>query len=292
MKCKNSSLEGICDLDIKCDDNALKGIIDMHIHTSPDIKERRFDDIELAKEARRVGAGAVVIKSHVVPTMDRARIAEKAVPGVHVFGGITLNTQVGGLNPSAVQNAISMNAKIIWLPTEYSSNDRKQKEKSDGIEVLKDGKVVPELIEIMKMIAKNNVIMATAHLAPYETRVVVDKARELGVKKIVITHPEWPSVNMSLEDQKALAKYGVYFERCYARVVNGKWVKNLEMNLKAMEAVGYESTIVSTDAGQIENPLWSEELLDYVMFLRKSGVPEKVIDKMTKENPAELLGLK
>jgi hypothetical protein len=292
MKCKNSSLEGIPDLGIKCDDNVLKGVIDMHIHTSPDIKERRLDDIELAKEARRVGARAIVIKSHVVPTMDRARIAEKAVPGIHVFGGITLNTQVGGLNPSAVQNAISMDAKIIWLPTEYSSNDRKKKGKSDGIEVLKDGKVVPELMEIMKMIAKNNVVMATAHLAPYETRVVVDKARELGVKKIVITHPEWPSVNMSLEDQRALDKYGVYFERCYARVVDGKWVKNLEMNLKAMEAVGYESTIVSTDAGQIENPLWSEELLDYIVFLRKSGVSEKAIDKMTKENPAKLLELK
>ncbi|MEY7998758.1 DUF6282 family protein [Clostridium sp. Mt-5] len=291
MKCETNGLKGIPDLNMKCDDNALRGVIDMHIHTFPDIKERRLDDIELAKEAKRVGVQAIVIKSHVVPTMDRAAIAEKAVPGVHVFGGITLNTQVGGLNPAAVQNAISMNAKIIWLPTEFSANDRKQKGKSDGIEVLENGTVVPELIEILKMIAEKDVIMATAHLSPYETRVVVEKAKELGVKKIVVTHPEWPSVNMGLDDQKALSKYGVYFERCYARVVNGKWVKNLTMNLKAIEAIGYESTIVSTDAGQVENPLWSEELLDYILFLHKSGLSDKAIDKMTKEYPSKLLGL-
>lgn len=291
MECKSNKLIGIEDLNMECEDNALKGVIDMHIHTAPDIKERRLDDIELAKEAKRVGVRAVVIKSHVLPTMDRARIAEKVVQGVQVFGGITLNIQVGGLNSAAVQNAIAMNAKVIWLPTEFSANDRKQKGKSDGIEVLKDGNVVPELIEILKMIAEHDVIMATGHLSPYETRVVVDKAKELGVKKIVVTHPEWPSVNMSIDDQKALAKCGAYFERCYARVVNGRWEKNLEINLKAIEEVGFESTIVSTDAGQTENPLWSQELFNYISFLHKAGLTDEAIDKMTKENPAKLLNL-
>ncbi|KZL89812.1 DUF6282 family protein [Clostridium magnum] len=95
----------------------LKDVIDTHIHTAPDNRPRKFTDIEIASEAAAVGAKAIIIKSHVVPTMDRAYIAEQVVNGIKVFGGIALNNAVGGLNVEAVNNAISMGAKIVWLPT-------------------------------------------------------------------------------------------------------------------------------------------------------------------------------
>ncbi|MBP2032867.1 hypothetical protein J2Z42_001546 [Clostridium algifaecis] len=276
---------------MKCEDNGLEGIIDLHIHTAPDIRERRLNDIELVKEAKRVGARAVVLKSHVVPTMDRAWIAQQLVKGIHVFGGIVLNPQIGGLNIAAVQNAIKMNAKIIWLPTSFAANERKQKGMLDGVEVMNNGQIVPELLEILKLIAQHNVVLATGHLSPYEIRVVVEKAKEIGVKKILINHPEWPTVNMSLDDQRALIKYDVYFERCYAHRVNGKYEKNFSTNLKAIESLGYESTIISTDGGQVENPVWSEELYEYVSFLKNSGLSEEAINNMTKKYPAKMLGL-
>jgi len=269
----------------------LSGVIDIHIHTAPDVRARRLDDLELAAEARRVGARAIVIKSHVVPTAARAQIAGRATPGILVFGGITLNPQVGGLNPAAVETAIKMGAKIVWLPTAWSANDRRRQGRNDGVETVIDGRVVPALVPILEMVAESGVALATGHQSPAECRTVVAEARRRGVKTIVVNHPEWTSIDMSIAEQKALTGYGVYFERCYARNVGGRYEKNLRRNLEAIEALGFESTIVATDGGQVENPLWSEALSEYIAFLLDAGLPRAAVDRMTKENPARVLGI-
>ncbi|MDR0440215.1 MAG: DUF6282 family protein [Candidatus Accumulibacter sp.] len=272
-------------------ENLLRDVIDIHIHTSPDVRARRLSDLALAAEARRVGARAIVIKSHIVTTMDRAAIAREAVPGIGVFGGIVLNPHVGGLNAVAVDAAIELGAKLVWLPTSFSSNERKRQGKIGGIETVANGKVVPALLPILKMIAEADIALATGHLAPAETLVVVEEARKQGITKIVVNHPEWPSVDMSIDDQKRLLPFGVFFERCYARSVGGRYDKNFRRNLDAMEAVGFDSTIVATDGGQVENPMWSEALAEYIDFLLQAGVPQATVDRMTKINPAIVLGL-
>ena len=272
-------------------ENLLHGVIDIHIHTNPDIRTRRLSDLQLASEARRVGARAIVIKSHLVTTMDRASIAREAVPGIDVFGGIVLNAQVGGLNAVAVDTAIKMGAKLVWLPTSFSANERCRQGKSDGVETVVNGKVVPALLPILKLIAQSDIALATGHLTPAETLVVVEEARKQGVAKIVVNHPEWATVDMSIDEQKQLAQFDVYFERCYARNVGGKYDKNFARNLQAMEALGFESTIVATDGGQVENPLWSDALAEYIGYLLNAGVPKSTVDLMTKQNPARVLGL-
>lgn len=100
---------------------------------------------------------------------------------------------------------------------------------------------------------------------------MVEEARKQGVRKIVVNHPEWMTVDMSIDDQKRLAQFDVFFERCYARNVGGKYDKNFRRNLDAMEALGFESTIVATDGGQVENPVWSEALAEYIDFLLQFG---------------------
>jgi hypothetical protein len=268
------------------------GVIDMHIHTGPDIRPRRLDDIDLAREAARLGVRAVVIKSHVMPTAARAVIAEKVCPNVRVFGGIVLNPHVGGINPLAVDAAIKTGAKIIWLPTMFSSQQRRADGKNDGIETVVDSKVVPPLTEILKQIAAHNLVLGTGHLAPREIFAVVAEAQRLGVKKIVVTHPEIGIVNMPLADQKALAASGVYFERCYAQPLGGgKYKSNFAANLEAIDQVGYQSTIISTDSGQVENPVWSESLVEYLTFLKDQGIPQPQLDTMTKITPAKMLDL-
>ncbi len=269
----------------------LQGVIDIHIHTNPDIRVRRLSDLQLAAEARRVGARAIVIKSHLVTTMDRATIAREAVPGIDVFGGIVLNPHVGGLNAIAVETAIKLGAKIVWLPTSFSANERKRQGKSDGVDTVADGKVVPALVPILRMIAEADIALGTGHGTPAETLVVVEEARRLGVGRIVVNHPEWATIDMSIDDQKRLAAFDVFFERCYARNVGGAYDKNFRRNLEAMEAIGFDSTIVATDGGQVENPIWSEALAEYVGFLLQAGVPQAAVDRMTKVNPATVLGL-
>ena len=278
-------------MSIKEREALLRGVIDIHIHTTPDVRQRRLSDLELAAEACRVGARAIVIKSHVVPTMDRAWIAGQATPGVQVFGGITLNPHIGGLNPLAVETAAQMGAKFVWLPTAWSANERKRKGTGDGVETVADGKVLPALVDILRLIAKNGLVLGTGHLTPSECLVVVEEARKQGVEKIVVNHPEWTTVDMSIDEQKSLAQFDVLFERCYARSVDGRYETNFRRNLAAMEALGFASTIVATDGGQVENPVWSEALSEYIEFLLQAGVPQIDVDKMTKHNPAQILGL-
>ena len=142
------------------------------------------------------------------------------------------------------------------------------------------------------MVAKHNLILGTGHLSVEEILIVVEKAKELGVHNIVINHPEWWSISMPIETQKRLAQYGVYFERCYATRFPGKnYEKNFTKNLAAIEEVGYESTIISTDGGQVENPMWSDALSEYLGFLINAGVSQAMLEKMTKISPANLLGL-
>ena len=272
-------------------DELLKGVIDMHIHTNPDVRVRRLSDIELAQEAKRVGAKAIVIKSHVVPTMDRAAIAEEAVPGVRVFGGLVLNPPIGGFNKEAVSIALRMGAKEIWLPTSYSANDQRHQGKSGGLEAVEDGKVVSALVDIFKMIAKSDVILGTGHLSAFDCRVVVEEAKKQGIQKIIVTHPEWTTVNMPIEDQIELSKYGVFFERCYARNIDGKYQTNFKINLMSIEKVGYDTTIIATDGGQTENPMWSVALGEYLRFLLDAGVSKQMLDMMTKYYPSKLLGI-
>ncbi|MDR3564998.1 MAG: DUF6282 family protein [Negativicutes bacterium] len=270
----------------------LSGIVDLHIHSDPDIRKRRHNDIEIAALARKVGARAIVIKSHVVPTMDRAFILQQLMPEIGIYGGVTLNPQVGGINPDAVEVAIFQGAKIVWLPTMHSSNGYRAAGKPGGVESVVDGKVVPALVEVMKQIAKANIVLATGHLSPQEIFVVVEKAKELGVEKIIINHPENRFVNMSIADQKELSGYGVFFERCYARPVShGNYVLNFEDNLKAIESVGYQSTIIATDGGQVENPIWSIAMGQHLSYLRQAGLSQDCIDQMIRVNPAKMLGL-
>jgi len=169
------------------------GVIDMHVHPDPDVFGRSLTDIELATLAKRKGMRGIVIKNHVVTTNDRAATAMQQVPGIEVWGGIVLNKSVGGLNPSAVEWMHRMSGgrgKVVWLPTFDSDKHVKtlvDKEKS-GLVVAVDGKVTPEMDEILKIIARENLILATGHVSADEVLTVVKRAKELGVNNILITH--------------------------------------------------------------------------------------------------------
>lgn len=272
--------------------NILNDVIDIHIHSAPDLRIRRLSDIELAKLAKKMNVKAIVIKSHIMPTVARAIIAEEVVKGIKVFGGITLNPHVGGLNPVAVETALKLGGKFVWLPTSFSENERKQQKKTDGIKITdKNGNLLPNLITILKLIKEYNAVLATGHISFEEMLLVIKKAKEIGITKIVINHPEWTTIDLDIESQRKLLEYGVYFERCYARNINGNYYKNIELNIQAIKILGYENTIIATDGGQIENPIWNEALTEIILELKKNGFTQNQIDVMTKINPAKLLDL-
>jgi hypothetical protein len=282
---------------------SLKGVIDMHVHTNPDLRKRAYDDFELMEAAIRVGARAIVIKTHQGTTMDRAYLCNRHNQIVHgntndftMFGSITLNRQVGGINPRAVDVALQLGAKVVWLPTQSAINGlrRQNKALTDGVEVVRDGKIVPELATVFSLIKEHNAVLGTAHIAPEESFIVIEAARKAGVKNIVVTHPEWWLVGMSLEDQARLVKdYDVILEHCYAQNMGGgKYKSNMEANLEAIKVCGYKNVMVDTDGGQVENPHWEIALQQYMQYLVDHGIPEEQVHYMTHTIPMNLLGLK
>lgn len=280
--------------------NLLDGVIDMHIHSAPDIRERKMNDLELMEAAIDNGVRAIVIKSHNVPTMDRATLVnmikeEKYGKEVDftMFGGISLNEPVGGINLWAVEKALKLGAKVVWLPTNTAENHYKKSGKEGGVCCVKDGKVTDELKSVMKIIKEHNAVLATGHISPEECFIVTEAARDIGVEKVVITHPEFHIVGMSLEDQVRIVKdYDVMLERVYAQPIGGGvYKKNLEDNVEAVKAVGSEHIIVSTDGGQMQNPRWNEALEEFVSYLYEAGISKEEINQMTKINPAKMLGL-
>ena len=281
---------------------SLKGVIDMHVHSNPDIRHRAYDDFELMEAGIRVGARAIVIKTHQGTTVDRAYLCNRYNERVHggdndftMFGGVTMNRQIGGINPAAVESGLKLGAKVVWLPTQSARNhfEKNKADASNCVEVVKDGKIVPELNSVFQLIRDYDVVLGTAHVSPEECFRVTEAARDAGVKKIVVTHPEWWLVGMSLEDQVRIVKdYDVILEHCYAQPLGGgKYKSNLEMNLEAVRACGYEHVMVCTDGGQVENPNWEIALEEYMQYLADHGITESQLYHMTHTIQAGLLGI-
>lgn len=279
------------------DVNYLSGVIDTHVHSSPDVRPRKLSDLGLLKEAVRYNAAGIVIKSHHAPTAGRAALINELNEelygnnGFVMYGGITLNSQVGGINPGAVETALLMGGRMVWLPTLEAEAAMKKEGKSGGVVCVRDGKVTAELKSVFALIRDHGAALATGHLSPTEIFIVVEAARNNGIQKIVINHPESHLVGLTLAEEKRLAEdYGAMMEHCYAQPVGGGvYKKNQEVNLEAIQVIGSSNMMIATDAGQTQNPYWYESLAESIRYLKKHGVSQEDIDIMTKGNPISIL---
>ena len=277
----------------------LTGIIDMHIHSAPDIRQRKLDDLQLMEAAVERGVRAIVIKSHMVPTADRAtlvnKIRQEKYPDsdFQMFGSLVMNLPVGGINPWAVEASIKLGAKEIFLPTMTAENHCRKENKEHFVSVVKDGKIVEPLKDVFELVKDYDVALGTGHISPSEIFTVVEAARNAGVKKIIVTHPEFHIVGMSLEEEKRIVKdYDVLLEKVYAQPIGGGvYKKNLPDNVAHMKEIGCEHFIVSTDGGQMQNPEWYHTIAEYIDYLYDSGFSQGEIDVMTKKNPGRMLGI-
>jgi len=282
----------------------LRGAVDFHIHSAPDVFPRLLSDIEIARQAKRAGMAAVLIKSHVTMTADRAKIAQE-VSRFPVFGGITLNRQVGGLNALAVESAAKMGARQVWMPTLHAAHTVRNREKltpaaramvktEKGISIFrKDGKFVPELELVLSAVSEYRMILGTGHLSPEEGLALIRQARKAGVKRIVVTHPMARFVGYSLElMRKALSLGASYLEfvlnDCAPRV--GEPIP-LGDFAGAIRAIGPARIILASDSGQVDNPPPVRMMAEYIGRLLELGLSAKDIRQMISVNPQKILGL-
>jgi hypothetical protein len=266
-------------------ENDLAGTIDMHVHTSPDVGPRKMDDLELARKAANAGMRAILLKSHHTLTADRAYLVQKVVPNIKVFGGLALNHAVGGINPFAVEAALQMGAAEIWMPTLSAAS-----EMEGGLTIFSNGHISENVFAVLKLIAEKDAILATGHLSLVEIAALIPAARDLGVRKILITHPEHPLINMPPDLQEELRdRFAVLFERCLIATQFGGGNLPFETVAQVIRRVGPETTIIATDFGQLQNPSPLEGLAFYIANLRSHGFSEAEINRMCRENPAKLL---
>lgn len=261
----------------------LEGVVDVHAHVDPETIPRSVDAMDLARIARKEGMRAIVLKNHFIPTAPLAFLVAREVPGIQIFGGLVLNSQVGGINPAAVQQMADLRGRygrIVWMPTMDARR----------VPVSRDGKLLPEVIEVFKIMERENLALATGHATPEDTLLMIREARNVGIKRIIVTHP----INrMSIEQQQEAAKMGAYLEYCYGTTLEyaGKGRRTLAEYAKAMKALGPEHCIMSSDLGNAVNPVHPAGIKSYIEGLLQEGMTQAEIDMMLRRNPARLLDL-
>jgi hypothetical protein len=276
----------------------LKGAIDMHVHVNPDTKERIFDSYEAAQQAKDCGMSAVVIKAHDTITADIASTANKVIEGVTLYGGITLNQSIGGFNPETVEKALGRGAKIVWFPTSSSASHWKSRNKpyADKLSIFKDGidnpgEILTEVIEICKLIANADAILATGHMCYTEVMALLDVANKVGVKKFLVNHPQNRSVGMGPKEQKEAAERGAYMEQCFNFVTPHLPLIKPDDFVEAIRAVGPEKCVMATDMGQIDNFYPAEGLRVFIRMMQERGISDEDIRMMISKNPRKLLNI-
>ncbi len=267
----------------------LDGAIDLHVHCAPDTRPRKTTAHELLRAAREAGMRGLLLKNHDTPTTAMAAVLAASEPDIHVFGGLVLNEAVGGFNPSAVDTAIRMGAKQIWMPTHCAAQERAFRGKARSGLRAHDGAFFDSAIaDIVKLVAEADIILGSGHLAPRETLALVALARDAGCRKFLVTHPEIDFVQMPVAMQREIAARGVYFERCYARK---GFALDWDGLAASIRAVGVESTVLATDLGQPENPDPVSGLWEVKRRFAERGFRESELRRMMCENPARLLDL-
>lgn len=288
--------------------NLLIDAIDIHVHSYPSIFERSIDDFELVEKAAAFGMQGVVLKSHNGNTGPRAIITQKHIKNrIKVFGSIVLNHYTGGLNPFAVDTAIKLGAKIIFMPTTSSENHRRfyggsqykslktakaTREPSEGITILDENdNIKKSVIDILEIISCEDVCLATGHLSNDEGLLLCEKALSMGVKKIIFTHPDFETNRLSLEKQIELAKKGVFIEKTMLSMTKQWNCISLDATVKSIEKIGAEQCILSSDFGQKNNIHPVDGMALYIEKMLQKNVSSIKIKKMVCSNPMKILGL-
>lgn len=286
----------------------LQGAVDIHIHHGPDLYPRIQDAFELAQDAKAAGMRGVCLKTHNFPTAPMALLARKHVPGIDIFGSITCNLEVGGVNPSAVEAAIKYEARQIWLPTIDSTNHAlvtgsvgqhgrgltikgglsDYARKKPRLFLLDDeGNLAPALHEIFSMIADADIILNLGHISFKEMTAIVPAAQRAGVKRIICDHPFFSC--LSLGQQSELADQGVWINFTAGELLPRWWRVSVADFAAAIRNVGVPRAVISSDCGQLHNPPMVEALRITCQLLLEDDFTADEIKRLLHHNPAELL---
>ena len=290
----------------------VRGGFDPYVHVAPDFAPRRITDLELARRCVELGLAGFGLMSHYTATAERAAVVNAAVGAAVTVGSVVLNHAVGGLNATAVEVAARQGARSVWLPTVSALGEFAKVERSESanapvwvqferelraagapprpVPVLDPfGEPLPDLLEVLRVVAAHGLVLNTGHLSREEIFVVVDAALAAGVDTIVVTNPEFPSHRLSPDDQVALAERGALLQRALTTPYTGKctW----EEIFAATRAVGAAHTVWGSDLGQRFNPPVEDGLAILADRHLAAGFSEEEVRTMAVRNTRRLAGV-
>ena len=290
-------------------DGLLLGAIDPHVHSGPSIAARALDHLELVKQASAAGFAAVVTKDHDYSGVMTAALITKHFPELKtkIYSSIVLNNVVGGFNPYAVEHTAAMGGKIVWMPTLAAENHLRWEKTSNWVHPASTNKMRPavgipvldaniavrdDVKEVLDIIAKNDMVLASGHLHVSETWLVFEEAKRRGVNRIVLTHPE-DIVDASMNDVKGLATMGAFVEHSLCMFIEGSKFKTRTADdlRKHIEAAGVEQTILCSDLGQTGTISPLEGFRRGIKLCIDLGYDDEQIRKMVSLNTARMLGI-
>ena len=276
--------------------DALRGAIDIHVHAFPDSRPRSLDGIEAARFAKERGMRAIVLKNHWEPTASLAYIVRKAVPGIEVFGGVDLNLSVGGINPAAVEYMTQVSGgygRIVWMPTFDAENAvRFEDARRPFVSVSGNGGVpLPAVKEVIALIAKHDLVLATGHSSAEEVLMLLREGQRQGVRRMVVTHAMNPQILMDVLKMQEAARLGALIEFVGSSLDTPDAPARMDRFADAIRKIGPQFCILSSDLGQKDNPLPAEGYAAFLAAMRARGFTAAEVDRMSKRNPALLLGL-
>ena len=284
----------------------LKDAIDCHVHTSPGLFERRGDVQDLSRECQKYKMAGAVVKHHHGDSAPLVEALKKKQSTFKLYGGVVLNNYVGGLNPAAVESSIKLGGRFVWCPTIHAKTHLETFKVSGGF----DSKVIPvkhganqpitvldkknelcfEMQEILELLHKSDIILASGHLSFYEIKSITDwiKKEEKEIK-FLINHSFFPTVNLDRDDIEILKSPSTWFEisaLTFRSFVAEEKFDSMSKILKEYQNVNW---IMASDSGKREAPSSPEALLKFSEALINKGVSELSIKKMLKDNPKALL---
>ncbi len=273
----------------------LKDVIDAHVHCDPDSIAREIDAVDLARLAKGLGMRGLVLKNHFEPTASMAYLVRKAVQGIEIFGGINLNIAVGGINPVAVERMACVKGRlgrVVWMPSSDSeSHVRYHREDRPFVSVSHNGELLPEVKKVISLIAKYGLVLATSHSSSEENLMLVREALLQGVKHTVVTHAMIAPSHMTIDQMIEAANLGAYIEFVYNGLVGPHKEFVAQEYADAIRAIGIADCILASDLGQVVNPVHPQGLVNFFRALQHAGFEDYEIQRMARDNPANLLGL-
>lgn len=291
-------------------DKLLIGAIDPHVHSGPSIAPRAIDHLKLVQQASAAGFAAVVTKDHDYSGVMTAELIKRHHPELktRIFSSIVLNNVIGGFNAYAVEHTAAMGGKIVWFPTLAAENHLRWEKTSNWQHPASTNKIRPaaavplfngdkktlrdEVKDIIDVIAKNDMVLASGHIHISESWIVFEEAKRRGVKKLALTHPE-DIVDASLNDVKGIAAMGAFVEHSLCMFLEGSKFKTRdgEYLRNQIEAAGVDQTVMCSDLGQVGvfGPI--EGFRRGIRLCMELGYSDDQIRKMVSTNAARMLGI-